>query len=426
MSVARAQGRADRRMNNTMLVRASGVRQPEPTDHDAVLVQGDRIADIGTAADLAGSDVEVVDVRPFTIIPGLIDTHVHITGSGTREATELRKIEPLEMHLLRAAGNAAKALQEGVTTVRDCGARNDAIFPFRDAVRRGALDSPRILTSGSPLTRTGGHGHWWGGEADTRDEVIRVVRRQGKLGAECIKVMLDGGLDGGGRARPGLLMFDADELSSLVEEATGWGLPVIAHCLTTAAIRVATAANVHSIEHAIFYDPATGEPDYDEDLVAEIVERGIWVNPGQTFAYDAISRPEPEERFRRNAAMFWTRLDHDAAMLSAGVRMVSGTDAGTYATPFGRLALAPRLFVDPIGMSPMQALRTCTSDAADALGMSDEIGSLKVGMAADLVAVDGDPTTDITALERVRLTMTEGRVVFDGRGSRGADSADVA
>jgi imidazolonepropionase-like amidohydrolase len=404
-------------MSRKIVVRGARLLTPEPTTFDAVLIEDDRIATIGKAEELTpDSDADTIDARPFSLVPGLIDTHVHITGSGTRSAPELRKTEPVEMHMLRAAGNAARALREGITTVRDCGARNDAIFPFRNAIEKGALDAPRVLTSGSPLTRTGGHGHWWGGEADSADEVVRIVRRQGKLGAECIKVMVDGGLDGGGRAKPGLLMFDEQELSILVEEAADWGLPVIAHCLTTPAIRVATAANVHSIEHAIFYDPFTGEPDYDPDLVDQIVEQGIWVNPGQTFAYEAISDPAPDERFQRNAAMFRTRLEHDAAMLSAGVRMVSGTDAGTYATPFGRFALAPELFADPIGMSPAESLRTCTSAAAEAIGMSQQIGSLEGGKLADLVAVDGDPTQDITALARVRLTMVGGRVVFDGRG----------
>lgn len=404
-------------MSRKLVVRGTQLLTPEPTTFDAVLIEGDRVAGIGKAEDLSSnSDTDTIDARPFSLVPGLIDTHVHITGSGTRSAPELRKSEPVEMHMLRAAGNAARALREGVTTVRDCGARNDAVFPFRAAIEKGALDAPRLLTSGSPLTRTGGHGHWWGGEADNTDEVVRTVRRQGKLGAECIKVMVDGGLDGGGRAKPGLLMFNESELSVLVQEAAGWGLPVIAHCLTTPAIRVAAAANVHSIEHAIFYDPLTGEPDYDADLVDEIVERGIWVNPGQTFAYEAISDPQPDERFQRNAAMFRTRLEHDGAMLSAGVRMVSGTDAGTYATPFGRFALAPELFADPIGMSPLESLRSCTSAAAEAIGMSQETGSLEVGRFADLVAVEGDPTQDITALARVRLTMVGGRTVFDGRG----------
>ncbi|MGH2407734.1 MAG: amidohydrolase family protein [Candidatus Limnocylindrales bacterium] len=370
---------------------------------------------IGPWADLSATDVQTVDVRPYAIVPGLVDTHAHLTGSGTRSAVEDRRTETDEVQLLRAAGNGFRALREGVTTVRDCGARNDVIFTYREAARRGYLAAPRVLASGSPLTRTGGHGSMWGGEVDSADEVRRVIRRQSKLGADCLKVMVDMGLDGSGRARPGLLMFGAAELRSIVNEASDWGLPVIAHCLTAGGIAAATKARVHSIEHAIFYDAARAAHAYDEALVDEIAGRQIWVNPGQTFAYDAIANPGPGERFARNVALFELRLEDDARMLAAGVRLVAGTDAGTYATPFGRYALAPILFAQRIGMTPLQALAACTSEAAAAIGLGGEIGELRPGLAADLVAVDGDPEVDVTALERVRLVVRGGQIVHDTR-----------
>ena len=204
-------------------------------------------------------------------------------------------------------------------------------------------------------------------------------------------------------------------MSGIVREAADWGLRVIAHCLTLDGIRAAATARVHSIEHAIFYDGGTGQHAYDPALVDEIAENGIWVNPGQTFAYEAISKPGVGEKFSRNAALFEARLEDDAKMLAAGVRLVSGTDAGTYATPFGRFALAPVLFAQRVGMTPLAALAASTSDAAEAIGLAAETGSLRQGLAADLIAVDGDPSTDVTALERVRLTMLGGRIVHDAR-----------
>ena len=127
------------------VVRGARVHTPDPTDHDTVVVEGDRIVSVGSAGELGETSGEqVIDVRPYEIAPGLVDTHVHITGSGRPTAPIERKVEPLEMHLLRAADNAARALQEGLTTVRDCGARNDAIFPFRRAIEAGALRAPRV------------------------------------------------------------------------------------------------------------------------------------------------------------------------------------------------------------------------------------------------------------------------------------------
>jgi imidazolonepropionase-like amidohydrolase len=396
------------------LIRGERIYDPGPAGGDTILVDGGRIAAIGAWSDLSTTQAAAtLDLRPLSLIPGLIDTHVHISGSGTRNAVTDRRDEPDELQLLRCAGNGFANLREGVTTVRDCGARNQVVFTYRDAVRREALPGPRILATGSPLTRTGGHGSMWGGEVDTPDEARRVIRRQSKLGADALKVMVDMGLDGSGRARPGLLMFPADELEAIVREAADWGLGVVAHCLTLAGIRAAAEAGVHSIEHAIFYEPATGEHAYDARLVDEIARKGIWVNPGQTFAYEAISSADPGERFARNTAMFEARLEDSARMLEAGVRQVAGPDSGTYATPFGRFALAPLLFAQRMGMTPSQALAACTSDAAEAIGMAGEIGALRPGMAADVVAVDGDPGTDPASLERVRLVMQGGRVVHD-------------
>jgi imidazolonepropionase-like amidohydrolase len=393
------------------LVRASRILAPEPTESDAVLIEGTRIAAVGRWLDLSSVQASVLDVRPLTVVPGLVDTHVHISGSGKRTAVDDRRTESDDIQLLRCAGNGYANLKEGVTTVRDCGARNQVVFTYRDAIRRGALDGPRVLATGSPLTRTGGHGSMWGGEVDTPEEARRVIRRQSKLGADALKVMVDMGLDGSGRAKPGLLMFPSDELGEIVREARDWGLPVVAHCLTLAGIRSAAAAGVHSIEHAIFYDPLTGEHAYDPELVDEIARKRIWVNPGQTFAYEAISTRDPSERFARNAAMFEHRLEDSAKMLTAGVRLVAGTDSGTYATPFGRFALAPVLFAQRMGMNARQALATCTTDAAEAIGLQDELGAIRPGLAADLVAVEGDPEADVTALERVRLVMQSGRIV---------------
>ncbi|HEY7940445.1 MAG TPA: amidohydrolase family protein [Candidatus Limnocylindrales bacterium] len=379
-----------------------------------MLIEDGRVAGIGAWTELATSaSAPTIDVRPCALVPGLIDTHVHLTGSGSRTAVEDRRTESDEVQLLRAAGNGFRTLQEGVTTVRDCGARNDVIFTYRDAARRGHLPAPRVLASGSPLTRTGGHGSMWGGEVDTPAEVRRAIRRQAKLGADCLKVMVDMGLDGAGRARPGLLLFEAEELRGIVAEAADWGLPVVAHCLTVRGIAAAARARVHSIEHAIFYDVRSGAHAYDEALVAEMAEHGIWVNPGQTFAYEAISDPQPGEKYARNAAMFEARLEDDARMRAAGIRLVTGTDAGTYATPFGRYALAPILFAQRVAMSPLEALRACTSDAAEAIGLGGEAGQLRPGLAGDLVAVEGDPGADVTALERVRLTVLAGTVVHD-------------
>ena len=403
-------------MTGSLLIRAGRILDPDPSEGDAILVRGERIEAVDRWDALSAAPVErVLDLRPLSLAPGFVDTHVHITGSGLPSAPADISSDPNETLLLRAAANGLLALQEGLTTVRDLGARNDVILAYRDATSRGIIAGPRVLAAGAPLTRTGGHGHWWGLEADSDDEIRKAVRRQAKAGFESLKVMVDSGIDIRGRAKPGLLLFDDRALSLAVAEANDRGLSVAAHCLTVAGIKAAVAAGVQSIEHAIFFDVEQDAPAYDEALADEIVRRGIVVAPGQAFAHELFTQPSAATLFPRNAELYKVRLGHDAQMRSQGVRLVVGTDGGWYGTPFGRYHLAAKLFVDPVGMTPLEALRASTAEAARSLGLDREVGSLRPGLAADMVAVEGDPEEDVAALGSVRVTIHRGRVVHDGR-----------
>jgi imidazolonepropionase-like amidohydrolase len=399
---------------SALLLRASRV-----VAHDGVvdgsvgvLVRDGRIAAIGQAEALAGDAQESLDLSGLTLAPGFIDTHVHMTGNGSRSAPEDMRRDSREVLLLQAAANAQVALAEGVTTLRDCGADNDVIFPFKEAANRGVLPSPRILAAGAPLTRTGGHGHWWGLEVDTQEEARKAIRRQAKRGADCIKVMVDGGIDLTNH-QPGLLYFAPEDLTDIVAEARRWRRPVAAHCLTLAGIRSATEAGVNTIEHAIFFDVEADEMRYDAALVDEIAQRGIIVDPGQAFAYDVFTDPSAATTFPRNATMFRQRLADDKRMWQQGVKLVPGSDGGWYATPFGRYALMAELMVHEMGMTVHEAFEACTKVAAEAVGLAAETGVLAPGYRADIVALDGDPSQAIGAMRQVRLTMVNGRVLYD-------------
>jgi imidazolonepropionase-like amidohydrolase len=172
---------------------------------------------------------------------------------------------------------------------------------------------------------------------------------------------------------------------------------------------------VRTIEHAIFFDVAADEMRYDAALVDEIVRAGIIVDPGQAFAYEVFTDSTAATTFPRNAAMFRQRLADDARMWQQGVKLVPGSDAGWYATPFGRYALMPELMVGDMAMTPSDAFRACTQVAAEAVGLAAETGAIAPGYRADMVALDGDPTEDIRATRQVRLTMVGGRILYDRR-----------
>jgi len=396
-----------------LLVRAAKVLADDKANATAVLIRDGVIAAIDRWEELSRAEVaQVIDLSQLVLSPGFIDTHVHITGSGQRSAPADMMADPPETLLLRAAANAQAALGEGLTTVRDCGGRNDVIFPFKDAANRGILPAPRVLAAGAPLTRTGGHGHWWGLEADDDDEIRKFIRRQAKANADVIKVMVDGGIDLTNH-QPGLLYFDPSTLRMIVDEAERWGRRVAAHCLTTAGIRSATFAGVHSIEHAIFYDLDAGATRYDQALGDDIARKGIVVDPGHAFAYDVFTDPSAATIFPRNAAMFHDRLEDDARMLRQGVKQVPGTDGGWYATPFGYYHRIPSLMVERTGMTLRQAWEACTRVAAESIGLERETGSIATGKRADLVALGSDPTADVGAYTNVRWTMVAGRILYD-------------
>jgi imidazolonepropionase-like amidohydrolase len=397
----------------SVLIRAAHILANDAPGARELLIEDGRITYIGPTG-TAGSTQEVMDLGDLVLAPGFIDTHVHITGSGLRSATDDMQRDSKEILLLRAAANAQRALEEGITTVRDCGAHNDVIFPFKAAANAGVLPSPRVLAAGAPLTRTGGHGHWWGLEADTPEAVRTAIRRQAKLGADCIKVMVDGGIDLTNH-EPGLLYFQPDELREVVDEARRWRRPVAAHCLTTAAIRSAVFAGVRTVEHAIFCELDSDDTRYDPALGEEMVRKGIIVDPGHAFAYEVFTDPSAATTFPRNARMFRQRLADDGRMWRQGVPQVPGTDGGWYATPFGRYHLVPELMVSETGMSPAEAFAACTRVAAEAIGLGHETGRIAPGYRADLVALEADPARDITAMRRPRLTIVGGRVLFDRR-----------
>jgi imidazolonepropionase-like amidohydrolase len=227
-------------------------------------------------------------------------------------------------------------------------------------------------------------------------------------------VMVDGGIDLTNH-QPGLLYFEAEDLRAIVEEAHAWRRPVAAHCLTLAGIRSATSAGVRTIEHAIFFDIERDAMHYDEQLVEEIARKGIIVDPGQAFAHSVFTDPSAATTFPRNAAMFKQRLTDDARMRQQGVKLVPGSDGGWYATPFGKYALMAELMVSDMGMPAAEAFAACTQVAAEAIGLTAETGAIRPGLRADLVALDGDPTADIGAMRRVKLTMVGGRTLCDRR-----------
>jgi imidazolonepropionase-like amidohydrolase len=381
-------------------------------DHPAVVVQDDKVTAVGTAASLpAPAGARRIDLAGETILPGLIDMHVHMTdrpeNSGYRELAV-----SVPRQAVDGVANARRTLQAGFTTVRNVGADGFADVDLRDAIAEGEVEGPRMFVSGPLIGATGGHCdenllpyayHAVGdGVADGPDAVRHKVRENHKYGADLIKLCATGGVLSKGDS-VGAQQMTYEEMKAAVDEAHMLGLKVAAHAHGTAGINDAIRAGVDTIEHASLADDesirlakehgAVFDMDiYNDDYILSEGPK-VGMLPESLAKERAIGRKQ-RETFRR--------------AVQAGVVMTFGTDAGVY--PHGDNA---RQFAKMVewGMTPMQAIQAATSTAARVLGpIGQGLGEIAPGGYADIIAVDGNPTTDVTTLEHVKFVMKGGTV----------------
>ncbi|MFI9200566.1 amidohydrolase family protein [Streptomyces sp. NPDC053048] len=374
----------------------------EGTTDGAVLVQGRDIVAAGPREEveaLAPRDVPRMSLPGATVLPGLIDCHVHLAFDAGDDPVGSVKESDAPGLLLGMARRARQLLDSGVTTVRDLGDRDGLAFRLRDAIAEGALPGPRVLAAGAPLTAPGGHCWFLGGEVEGEDALREAVRRNAAAGADVIKVMATGGgLTPGGPAT-WESQFTPAELRAVVDEARRLGLPVAAHAHGTEGIAAAVAAGVDTIEHCTWM--AEGGFDAREDLVAEIAAKGIHVCPAASPNWRVFA-----ERFgyeRADAVFSRVRW-----MAEQGVHLIAGTDAGVPRAVFDNFT-GSLDFYRHLGFGTDRIIDMATVDAARALGIAEETGRLAAGYRADVLVVDGDPLEDLDALRDVRLVLAAGR-----------------
>jgi imidazolonepropionase-like amidohydrolase len=385
---------------------------PGPIGEGFVAVENGSITAIGRVADLGSIAGHVlrIDLGDATLLPGLIDAHVHLALSGSSAPVEDYRSEEAEHALTaRALRNLDLAVKAGVTTVRDLGCPNEVAFAVRGSVAGGRVVGPRVLTSGCPITVTGGHCHWFSHECDSEAQVRVATRLQAGHGADLVKIFVNGGHLTPG-TDPLVPVYSAAEVAACVEEAMRAGLQVAAHAYDPEGIRRAVVAGVSTVEHCLFetadavaYDPVIGE---------RMAEQRIAFVPTIADAMTTASSDAPPIRLpRRFRAKLPMIGDAFRRMRAAGVPLVAGSDAGVPQRDFGGLARNLAGLVDESGvdLSPREALIAATSASARHLGLLDT-GVLATGYRADLIGVSGDPLRNIWNLYGPRFVMVNGRI----------------
>jgi imidazolonepropionase-like amidohydrolase len=389
----------------------------EPITNGAIIITDDKISSIGSfAAITVPTGTRVIDLGDATLMPGFIDAHTHIIGRvlGDPERGEERMRDYDSFGAILGVGNAERTLLAGFTTIRNVGAGNFDDLALRKAINDGWIAGPRILTAAHSIGMTGGHcdengykpgvadGDYKTGIADGPEQVRAAVRYQIKYGADLIKTCATGGVLSEGDA-VGATQYTYEELKAMVDEANKLERKVAAHAHGTEGIKIATRAGVSSIEHGSFLD---------EEGAKMMAARG-------TFLVPTLMAGEGVERLAKNGVLGGHRgekaLAAAAAMRHAikiavanRVQIALGTDAGVI--PHGTNAHEFMLMVEWSGMRPMDAIVAGTLNGAKLLGLDKTIGSLVVGKTADIVAVSGNPLTDIRKMESTMFVMKNGAV----------------
>ena len=333
-----------------------------------------------------------LDWGAFTVLPGLIDAHDHLTLDLGDE--ELQSREPETWTVLKAAATAKRVLAAGITTLRDCGARRHLDLQVRTAIASGLIPGPRVVVSGVPLTITGGACWFLGGEVDGPTEIRRLIREQAKAGVDWIKVFVTGGAASKG-ANMLRAAFSAEDLRIIVAEAHELERRVVVHCHGGPGARFAVEAGADTIEHGVYFT---------RDDLELLAARGVPLVITYGVYEQGMLSPDVPAFFKDKCVEVMARyVTTIATAREVGVRIAVGTDT------VHRDLVAELRALEKAGYRAAEALQACTGWAADVLGLP-LVGRVQPGNAADLVAVDGNPLEDIAAVGRVRAVMQAGRL----------------
>ena len=387
----------------------------------SIVINNNQIVDVKPSGELdmpEDLNYKLLDYSDKTVLPGLVDSHVHLTGIGDGRAGDDLATLPDEILSINMANNARVHLQSGVTTIRDCGAKNNTAFHLRKAAEMGIVESPRLVLSGRPLAIIGGHLGYFGEEITGEDQCRASVRYLIKQGADFIKVTATGGSTR--TSFPLRPSFSQHELNVIAEEAHKFGKHVAAHCHSSEAMKRALNAGVDTIIHGVFKD-VDGTNNYREDVADLMLEKGAFVNPTlgpglmraiilenkkENGDFDEQDQEDLDLVYRENEH----RLECFNKLISLGVPMSAGSDSAWGGYKMGNYFLDIEGHVKG-GQSPIEAIMSATDIAAQSCWIDDNLGSIETGKLADILIVEEDPSKQIENLRTVVDVIKDGQLI---------------
>ena len=382
-------------------------------DGHAVLEEGGKVKRLAPAREFAGFAGDRVDTTGGTLIPGIIDCHVHsLSGAEGNPGAAQDRLSPAQI-AVRGMEFMRATLEGGVTAVRDCGGKDYIEFAIRDAYNQGRFLGPTMRCAGRMICMTGGHGNRTGRVADGPDEVVKAVREQIHAGSDLIKIMATGGVMTPG-VNPEDAHYSAEEMAAGIAEGHRFGKCCASHAQGALGILNAVRGGIDSIEHGIFMT---------DECIKEMKERGVWLVPTLAAVknilkgYDDGDRSIPDYVIEKARRVFDRHIASIKMYYKAGGKIAMGTDAGTPHNKHGENAKELE-FMCEIGISTRDSLFISTASAADLMRLGDQ-GRIKEGNSADFVLCDGDPLADIKRAARKenhRLVVKRGHVAKDRRG----------
>lgn len=372
-----------------MLIDGTGSK---PVENAYMIVEDKKIMKLGSFVDLENADgCEVVALDGKTVMPGLINSHVHIVMEPAADPNSILMNESKHKTVIRGVVNLKKQLNAGTTFFRDMGGLDYIDLELRDAVKSGLLEGPEFLASGKVITMTGGHGWPMGREADGPDETRKAAREQLKAGADVIKIMATGGVMTKG-VEPGSPQLTMEEMKAAVDEARKAGKRTATHAQGTTGIKNAIRAGLDSIEHGIFLD---------DEAIQMMVDNGTFLVPTLVAPYFIVKHGEaagiPKFAVDKANYVMEYHLDSFRRAHKAGVKIAMGTDSGT---PFNKHEGAPwelKMMAEN-GMTVMESIVASTKGSAECLGIEKEYGTLEAGKYADFLVMEKNPLENLDAL----------------------------